>query len=208
MSSMPRQHPSVQRVNRAYVEVPPSPLTIHRRVTVSGLHNVQSNNEQKENTPLKPFSLPMSHSDAPSTSLKRKLLDREPSSLILESIILPPKKARLSSFSSGAPLNIKQVTMNEPAKNISEEFPNGFVYCHQCNKRRDLNGEHLRLFHNLSFNTHIDTITCNSSLECTTNSGSSKQRPCKYKYCRQCLKNRYNEDINTHVLQNAISGFK
>jgi len=146
MSSIARQHPSVQRVNRAYVEIPPSRLTIHRRVTVSALHNVQSNNEQKENTPLKPFSLPMSHFDASSASLKRKLLDREPSSLALEGIILPPKKAKLSTLSSGAPLNVKQVTMNEPAKKISEEFPDGFVYCHQCNKKRDLNGEHYDCF--------------------------------------------------------------
>ena len=208
MSSMLRQHPSVQRVNRAYVEVPPLPLTIYRRVTVSALHNVQSNNEQKENTPLKPFSLPMSHFDAASTSLKRKLLDREPSSLVLEGIILPQKRARLSSFSSGAPLNIKHVTMNEPAKNISEEFPNGSAYCHQCNRRRDLKGKQYGCFMlSLISNTHIDTITCNSFLE-RTNSGGSKHKSCQSKYCRQCLMNRYNEDINTHRLENATSGFK
>jgi hypothetical protein len=136
---MPRQHLSAQRVNRAYVEVPPSPLTRYSRVAE---HNLLSNNEQKENTPLKLSSHPMSHFDASSTSLKRKLLDHEPSSLALEGIILPPKKSKLSSVPLGAPLNIKQVTMNEPAKNISEEFPNGSVYCHQCNKKRDYNGEY------------------------------------------------------------------
>jgi hypothetical protein len=141
MSSTPRQYPSVQRVNRAYVEVPPSPLTFYRRVAGSAQHVVPSNNEQKENTPLKP-SLLMSHSDASSTSVKRKLMDLESSSFVLEGLILPQKKSKLSFVPNGAPLTVKQVIMNDPAKNVSEEFPNGFVYCHQCNKRRDLNGEH------------------------------------------------------------------
>lgn len=97
----------------------------------------------------------MSHSDASSASLKRKLLDRDPSSLALEGIILPPKKAKLSSFSNGAPLNVKQ---NEPAKNISDEFPDEFVYCHQCNKKRNLNGEYYDHCFTLSVtSTHIQT---------------------------------------------------
>lgn len=31
-------------------------------------------------------------------------------------------------------------TMPQPVVNATDEFPNGFVYCHQCNKKRDATG--------------------------------------------------------------------
>ena len=139
MSSTPGQYPSLKRViNRAYVQVPPSPLTNYHRVTGSVLPFVLSKSEQKENALLKISALPMSHSDASPTSLKRKSVDWEPASLDLDGA---HKKSKLSFAPLGPPLNVKHITMNEPVKNISEEFPDGFVYCHQCNKKRDLNGK-------------------------------------------------------------------
>ncbi|KAF8444543.1 zinc-finger domain of monoamine-oxidase A repressor R1-domain-containing protein [Boletus edulis BED1] len=54
-----------------------------------------------------------------------------------------------------------------PVANAADEYPNGFVYCHQCNKKRDA------------------TI----SVRCTTK--DRKGRRCNAKYCKPCLKNRY-----------------
>ncbi len=55
---------------------------------------------------------------------------------------------------------------------------------------------------------HIDTIRCPVVFKYTSPAGNSKEStPCKYKYCKQCLKNRYNEDINTYRSQ-ATLGYK
>ncbi|KIJ18760.1 hypothetical protein PAXINDRAFT_179413 [Paxillus involutus ATCC 200175] len=58
--------------------------------------------------------------------------------------------------------------------NATDEYPNGFVYCHQCNKKRD----------------------AAASVHCTVK--DHKGRRCGTKYCKPCLKNRYGlilEDI-------------
>ncbi|KAF8554735.1 hypothetical protein OG21DRAFT_1508623 [Imleria badia] len=62
----------------------------------------------------------------------------------------------------------------QPVTNAPDEYPNGFVYCHQCNKKRDA------------------TV----SVRCTAK--DRKGRRCNAKYCKPCLKNRYGlvlEDI-------------
>ncbi|KIK90793.1 hypothetical protein PAXRUDRAFT_151092 [Paxillus rubicundulus Ve08.2h10] len=68
---------------------------------------------------------------------------------------------------------ISQVTK---LPNAADEYPNGFVYCHQCNKKRD----------------------AAASVHCTLK--DHKGRRCGAKYCKPCLKNRYGlilEDIVT-----------
>ncbi|KAN0106968.1 hypothetical protein V8E52_010636 [Russula decolorans] len=57
----------------------------------------------------------------------------------------------------------------------TEEFPNGFFYCHQCNKKRD----------------------SSVGLYCTYKIRSSHSvARCKAKYCKPCLKNRYGQDLD------------
>jgi len=134
MNSTPGQHPSVQRVNRAYVDVPPSPLTAAiRRGFGNSLHAVPSNNNRKENAPLQPSQTSMSQ--GVSTSLKRKFLDSEPS-LVVDGVMVLAKKAKPSAVPCGATLNMKQIQATDPAiaKTITDEE---FVYCHQCNQKRD-----------------------------------------------------------------------
>ncbi|KAH9027722.1 hypothetical protein EDB85DRAFT_1974167 [Lactarius pseudohatsudake] len=59
------------------------------------------------------------------------------------------------------------------ASNATPEFPNGFFYCHQCNKKRD----------------------AALGLYCTFNNKTSNLLArCRAKYCRPCLKNRYGQD--------------
>ncbi|KAI0295843.1 hypothetical protein B0F90DRAFT_1748888 [Multifurca ochricompacta] len=59
--------------------------------------------------------------------------------------------------------------------NATPGFPNGFFYCHQCNKKRDSS---VGLF-------------CTYKIR-TPNSVAR----CKAKYCRPCLKNRYGQDLD------------
>lgn len=206
MSSTPKQHSAIQRLNRAYVQVPPSPLLLSaRRVSGSALH-VAASNKLKENTPLRPLQTSMAHYSPPSTSLKRKLSDREPGSLIFDGVVMPLKKSKLSPSDNGASSN-KGV---EPPNGADSEFPNGFAYCHQCNKKRDIDGE--CFVHDITPNPasccSIATIVCTVVAPHSTSSGKVKEKSCRSKYCKNCLKNRYNEDLEAAKFQSSQSGFK
>jgi hypothetical protein len=83
----------------------------------------------------------------------------------------PSKKAKVETTS------IKLNTTRRPLANATADFPNGFVYCHQCNKKRDA------------------AIT----VHCTFQAAKSSRR-CIAKYCAPCLKNRYGI-----VLQDVLS---
>ncbi|KAI9442629.1 hypothetical protein H4582DRAFT_2096526 [Lactarius indigo] len=70
------------------------------------------------------------------------------------------------------------------ASNATAEFPNGFFYCHQCNKKRD----------------------AALGLYCTFNNKTSNVLArCRAKYCRPCLKNRYGQDSD-EIKGRGISG--
>ncbi|KAH9963838.1 hypothetical protein BC827DRAFT_1118264, partial [Russula dissimulans] len=81
-----------------------------------------------------------------------------------------PKTSTMTSKTKGA----TRPTQTVPS-NANPEFPNGFFYCHQCNKKRD----------------------SSVGLYCTHKIKSPhSQSRCKAKYCRQCLKNRYGQDLD------------
>jgi hypothetical protein len=97
-----------------FVDVPPSPFPLSRYSSIS----------RKENAPL---------TTASPLSRKRKLSDPEGSS------ITSTKKQRLVPKSP-----LKTSSIPEPlasASNTSADFPNGFIYCHQCSQKRDISGE-------------------------------------------------------------------
>ncbi|KAG7446349.1 uncharacterized protein BT62DRAFT_931799 [Guyanagaster necrorhizus] len=71
------------------------------------------------------------------------------------------------------------------AKSIPTGAPG--VYCHQCNKKRD----------------PIDCLQCTST---QTRAGQAASRRCSVKFCRTCLKNRYNEDLDTLKLSDGSVG--
>ncbi|PCH43383.1 hypothetical protein WOLCODRAFT_138306 [Wolfiporia cocos MD-104 SS10] len=58
-----------------------------------------------------------------------------------------------------------------------KNFPNGYFYCHQCNRKRDLS----------------------KGLQCTNKIGAPKATitRCKVRYCEACLKNRYLLSMST-----------
>ena len=69
-----------------------------------------------------------------------KLSDDDSSVTSLESEPSSSKKAK--SASTGTPLKVAQLNTlpPQPVANACEEFPNGWIYCHQCCKKRDLEG--------------------------------------------------------------------
>lgn len=144
MSETLKPHPSVQRLNKAYVQVPESPVgLVNYRAIGASAHLVPSS-RLKENTPLSPFQLAMAqHASSSSASTKRKLSDRDSSSLVFDGVyVSSSKKSRLStSAASMTPLKAKALKPAMPAANACPEFPNGFAYCHQCNKKRDISGK-------------------------------------------------------------------
>lgn len=140
MTSTPNSHPAIQRLNKAYVQVPPSPVSLSNyRAFATPTHVASS--KQKENTPLRPFHIPMAEhasSSSSSSSLKRKMADREPSKL--EGVIIPSaKKSKLATnISNMTPSKSVSAKPILSATNACPEFPNGWAYCHQCNKKRDV----------------------------------------------------------------------
>ncbi|KAJ2922753.1 hypothetical protein H1R20_g14379, partial [Candolleomyces eurysporus] len=121
---------------------------------------------------------------ASSASLKRKLSDRDSTSSTVDTAASSSKKAK--SVSTGTPLKPSQTNsatlVFQSPSNACPEYPNGWTYCHQCCKKRDLSA----------------TIQC-TWLEARTTGKSTvpKQRRCISKYCKPCLQNRYGEDLET-----------
>ncbi|KAK0225847.1 hypothetical protein IW262DRAFT_715074 [Armillaria fumosa] len=71
------------------------------------------------------------------------------------------------------------------AKSTPEDAPG--VFCHQCNKKRDA----------------ADCLQCTAM---RTRPGQVMSRRCAVKFCRSCLKNRYNENLDTLKLSAGSVG--
>ena len=105
----------------------------------------------------------------------------------------PPKKSTTKKIKPTVPT--KSVTPGAAStgkpSNASEEFPNGHLYCHQCNKKRDASREshllpiYLDLDGLLAYHDPSEVISCTEVV-----------KKCKTKYCKPCLGNRYGEDID------------
>ncbi|KAF4620528.1 hypothetical protein D9613_000295 [Agrocybe pediades] len=184
MSNDPVSNTSLNRINKAYVQVPPSPLTY---LPLNTPVHVVTSPRLKENTPLRSLqNATMSSHATSSVSAKRKASDREPSSLVFDGVnpSLSAKKSKLSAsaVTNATPLKTKQTPQTTaPAPNACPEFPNGWTYCHQCNKKRDLTTT-IRC-------TVVDKVK-------TAKDNSLRERQCVNKYCKPCLRNRYNEDFD------------
>ncbi|KAG1808252.1 uncharacterized protein BJ212DRAFT_1384344 [Suillus subaureus] len=137
----------VRRISQVFVEIPSSalhkpsiPATSNTTHTVSG---------RKENA----LRASISQNTIMNKSSKRKSD---------ETLDKPVKKLKIETTA------IKPTATRRLLSNATSDFPNGFVYCHQCSKKRDA----------------VLTI------QCTREDAKSKRR-CNTKYCGPCLKNRY-----------------
>lgn len=139
-------HPVVRRHSQVYVDVP-LPAALKQAGSSS-----PSEQSLKENTPLRPsrtnsqlVAVTMQHDK--SSSKKRKMPDDDmlddhsepPSTKSKKPKVAtapqPARKAKSAANDKG-----KQPTIS-PAEIPSEEYPNGYFYCHQCNRKRDRSGE-------------------------------------------------------------------
>jgi hypothetical protein len=122
-----------------YVLVPRSPYAVAKS---GGIGPYSADSSHNPSTPLRAYN--MSNAGPPVSVLKRKRsegkldeMERHP----------PETKAKRRKVSAKT-----QATQKE-ASNATPEFPNGFFYCHQCNKKRDSSGEPT-----LPLITHLATI--------------------------------------------------
>jgi len=132
MALTSKAHPSIQRLNHAYVQVPASPLSLASYHPLKAPIHTASSMKLKENTPLRPLQF----STNPSMSHKRKLSDR---GSIHDGPISDVKKVKLFA-ADGTPSKAKAHPI-VPTPNACPDFPNGYVYCHQCSTKRDILSE-------------------------------------------------------------------
>jgi hypothetical protein len=112
---------------QVYVEIPPSPLTLHRtkqKVTNGSSPHVPHVVSRKENTPI-------TATTSSTVSHKRKLSDRDVTTSVVP--LEPDLKAMKRNPEDGP--TKPRVKATDPCA----EFPNGAFYCHQCAKKRDMN---------------------------------------------------------------------
>ena len=132
----------VRQLSQVYVELPSSPF---RRTsnTPDSLLTTTSNRQShgadmpKENAPLRARNeehISSAGSSPVVVQLKRKRSARDLGREGTERSAVQTKKQRVSSDVKARSANTK----TEPS-NATEEYPDGFFYCHQCSKKRDSN---------------------------------------------------------------------
>ncbi|KAI0355707.1 hypothetical protein OH77DRAFT_1511521 [Trametes cingulata] len=165
---MDRPASALRRKSQVFVEIPPSPLTSR-----SGLANPRV---PQENTPLRAVAMNIDHEEPASSSptsnkLKRKSMD---ASVGAQDAVLAPKtkKAKTDGHPEGTSVTTDKNGKSTKAEKTSEAQDN-YVRCHQCTRQYDPSG--------------------NAIIQCTYMRPSGR---CVLKYCKACLRNRYQEDID------------
>ena len=197
MAATSKARPSIQRINNAYVKVPLSPMSL---ASYHPLKTHASSTKLKENTPLRPPQFTTNSS----TSRKRKLSDCDS---IHDGPISLLKRAKL--VVADGTLSRAKAPQSQPivpTANACTEFPNGYVYCHQCYKKRDILSKFA--FFTLitsEVNILIATIQCNIIKQRQTKRKGTVELRCLNKYCKGCLKRKYNEDLEGYA--NGVASF-
>jgi hypothetical protein len=133
-----RATPSSSRPHRrsdVYVLVPRSPYSpctseIIRPRTVNGSHH-------NPPTPLREHNMPIPES--PLAVIKRKRSEGNLDETEQRAPEAKSKRPKVSTMTNKTQGSTKLTRTVEST--ATEEFPNGFFYCHQCNKKRDSSGE-------------------------------------------------------------------
>lgn len=134
------QHSLSRRRSQVFVEIPPS--SVHSRHTISR-SPISAVRDVKENTPLRParinnkLIMAAQNGDTPSSARKRKLVDTEATSDDEEPLADIAKKPKAVAKAKPPPAKKQKKATLSRAEEPTEEFPNGYFYCHQCNRKRD-----------------------------------------------------------------------
>lgn len=205
MSSTPiTQSATIQRLKqRVYVDIPSSPVPLSRYSAISKPNTTPhvhaasvATSGLKENTPL-----PLTHDSMINTGSifrKRKLSERDvPSSTL--GLVVNTKKQKLTKIDvQDRPPAQTSVPTPYPNNNFSSEYPNGFLYCHQCARKYDVAGIFLPTpcHHVLMFSLYQVSVQCTMKITSMIKDGTIKERRCGGKFCGKCLKSRYGENID------------
>ncbi|EGO25642.1 hypothetical protein SERLADRAFT_448603 [Serpula lacrymans var. lacrymans S7.9] len=167
-----------RRLSQVYVEIPPSPLHRSRNASISAPHVSSVNQSRKENALLPLANSQMTHNQPSNSHKKRKRDTEESSDMTLVDNSQPIKKSK-SSGTKGP------TAAGESIKpKVSDEFPDGYHYCHQCYRKRDQSA----------------IIRCTFKV--------TKEQSCGAKYCKPCLKNRYGLDFDAIKAKGEIAKSK
>ena len=129
----PSSRPSRSLKQQVYVLVPRSPYSSSASEAI-GTHN-----------PLTPLRV---HNMQSASSLtKRRHPEENPNEMDLRVNPAPetkPKRRKVTATQQSG--TTRATTQTVITSNATPEFPNGFFYCHQCNKKRDSAGTLLFFF--------------------------------------------------------------
>lgn len=193
-STQSRPASAARKLSQVYIDIPPSPLHMHE-----GTSSVTSS--IKENTPLLPTRTSSGSSSLTSVSSgvsrpnKRKLSDASTKMPQREQSEQHPKKAKLAAPRAAPTVKgaiKKQEEQQTSATDSNAGSSSNVLYCHQCNKKRDIAGlpspDTSVTKQLLTFITDV--------IRCTYRLASPKLHQCGAKYCRACLKNRYAQSLD------------
>ena len=138
-STTPLQRPVTRRFSQVYVDIPPSPFHKSRVVSGSPLHVHTHSSNRKENAPLQFSSIIQDQDPATSSPNRKRKLSESYTNMNMASVdgtTSLVKKAKVS-VNEKTVHKSKTTTAKIGTQQVSEEFPNGWFYCHQCNKKRD-----------------------------------------------------------------------
>jgi hypothetical protein len=128
------QHSSIKRLLKVFVEIPPSPIFRSQKKSLQPLcpHVPINSTHLKENARWWPPKL-LNHVEdftMPSTPLKRKLST-------VDVVVSSAKKTKVLPTLAPQVQGKSKVATKPSKRDQSNEFPNGYFYCHQCNAKRD-----------------------------------------------------------------------
>ena len=128
-SSRPPNLPEV------YILVPDSPYSLCSSEAVGT--RTANGSHHNPPTPLRAHNMPITES--PLAVIKRKRSEGNLDQTEQRAPEINSKRSKVSTMTSKAQSSTRLSHTVE--SNATEEFPNGFFYCHQCNKKRDSSGE-------------------------------------------------------------------
>jgi len=131
---VPNSSARLRNLSQVYVLVPRSPYSPVPSESIGARKT-----EGCYNPPTRLRTHNMSITASPLSTIKRNRSEGDFDETELRVPEIKPKRPKVSTMTSKAK-GATRPTQTAPS-NANPEFPNGFFYCHQCNKKRDSSGE-------------------------------------------------------------------
>lgn len=153
---------------------------------------------QQENTPLKAVAMNVDHPDPSSSSptsnkLKRKSMGATQTDHEDEGGVRPPKSKKAKTDAHSKANGVAEPTGKSGKGAKAEKKSDGqenTVRCHQCTRQSEPTGKHITLWFS-TVRSSIESLV--AAIECTYLRPTGQR--CVLKYCKACMHNRYEKDI-------------